>query len=31
MPRAAAALGAVQQSFLPERIGRVISGWFGCR
>jgi two-component system, chemotaxis family, protein-glutamate methylesterase/glutaminase len=31
MPRAALALGAVQQSLPPERIGRVASSWFGSR
>ncbi len=31
MPRAAAALGAVQQSLAPDRIGRVISHWFAKR
>ena len=31
MPRAAAALGAVQQSLHPECIGRVVSSWFGSR
>jgi two-component system, chemotaxis family, protein-glutamate methylesterase/glutaminase len=31
MPRAALALGAVQQSLPPERIGSLISSWFGSR
>jgi two-component system chemotaxis response regulator CheB len=31
MPRAAAALGALEQSLPPERIGRLISSWFGSR
>jgi two-component system, chemotaxis family, protein-glutamate methylesterase/glutaminase len=31
MPRAAAALGAVQQALHPERIGRLVSSWYGSR
>jgi two-component system, chemotaxis family, protein-glutamate methylesterase/glutaminase len=31
MPRAAAALGAVQQALHPERIGRLVSSWYGGR